>query len=66
MRLIDADALKKKARDEAKGMAEPLGTELPIFVDWLVEKIPTIEPERKTGCLIKMGEELEKEKGSRG
>lgn len=48
MKLIEVDALKKKARDEAKGMTEPLATELPIFVDWLVEKMLPVEPERKS------------------
>ena len=48
MRCINADALIKKAYDEAKGMAEPYD-DFGVFVEWLVDKSPTIEPERKTG-----------------
>ena len=48
MRLIDADALIKKAYDEAKGMAEPYD-DFGTLVEWLVDKAPTIEPEREKG-----------------
>ena len=51
MRSIDADALIKKAYDEAKGMAEPYDN-FGVLVEWLVDKSPTIEPERKTGKWI--------------
>lgn len=50
-RLIDADALIKKAYDEAKGMAEPYD-DFGVLVEWLVNKSPTIEPERKKGKWI--------------
>ena len=43
-RLIDADALIEKAYDEAKGMAEPYD-DFGTLVEWLVDKVPTIEPE---------------------
>ena len=43
MRLIDADALIKKAHDEAKGMAEPYD-DFGTLVEWLADKIPTIDP----------------------
>lgn len=42
MRLIDGDALIKKAYDEAKGMAEPYDN-FGVLVEWLVDKSPTIE-----------------------
>ena len=48
MRAIDADALIKKAYDEAKGMAEQYD-DFGVLVEWLVGKSPTIEPERKKG-----------------
>lgn len=44
MRCIDADALIKKAYDEAKGMAEPYD-DFGVLVEWIVGKSPTIEPE---------------------
>ena len=49
MRLIDADALIEKAYHEAQGMAEPFKGQFGVLVEWLVEKTPTIEPERKKG-----------------
>lgn len=52
MRSIDADALIKKAYDEAKGMAEPYDN-FGVLVEWLVDKSPTIEPERKKGKWIR-------------
>lgn len=51
MRLIDADALIKKAHHEAKGM-EKSYEDFGVLVEWLVDKIPTIEPERKKGKWI--------------
>lgn len=56
MRAIDGDALIKKAYDEAKGMAEPYD-DFGMLVEWLVDKAPTIEPERKTGKWIPRLEE---------
>ena len=47
MRLIDADALIEKAHHEEKGMSEPFNEQFGILVEWLVDKTPTIEPERK-------------------
>ena len=46
MRLIDADALIKKAYDEAEGMAEPYD-DFGVLVEWIVSKSPTIESEPK-------------------
>ena len=40
-RLINADALIAKAYDEAQGMTEPLKSDFPVYVDWLVGKMPT-------------------------
>lgn len=50
-RLIDADALIKKAHHEAKGM-EKSHEDFGVLVEWLVDKTPTIEPERKKGKWI--------------
>ena len=52
MRLIDADALIQKANYEADGMTEPFKSQIGVLVEWLVDKTPTIEPERKTGKWI--------------
>ena len=46
MRAIDGDTLIKKAYDEAKGMAEPYD-DFGTLVEWLVDKVPTIEPEQQ-------------------
>lgn len=46
MRLIDADALIEKAYSETEGMGgfyKDFGT----IVEWLVDKMPTIEPEQE-------------------
>ena len=44
MRMIDADALIKKAHQEAEAMAKPY-EDFGVLVEWLVDKTPTIEPE---------------------
>lgn len=44
-RPIDAYALIEKARFEARGMEEPFRSSFAVTVAWLVEKMPTIEPE---------------------
>lgn len=49
MRAIDADALIRKAQIEAKGMDEPFGSNFAVYVEWLIDKMPTIEPEWKKG-----------------
>ena len=46
MRLIDADALIQKANYEADGMAEPFKSQIGVLVEWLVDKMPTIEPKQ--------------------
>jgi len=51
-RPIDAYALIEKARFEARGMEEPFRSSFAVTVAWLVEKMPTIEPERKVGKWI--------------
>ena len=51
MRLIDADALKQKAYLESEGMSKPI-TDFGVLVEWLVDKQPTIEPQRKKGHWI--------------
>ena len=53
MRLIDADALIQKANYEADGMTEPFKSQIGVLVEWLVEKTPTIEPERKKDTIQK-------------
>ncbi len=50
--LIDGDALIEKAHHEAQGMSKPFKEQFGVLVEWLVEKTPTIEPERKKGKWI--------------
>ena len=52
MRCIDANTLIQKANYEADGMTEPFKSQFGVLVEWLVDKTPTIEPERKTGKWI--------------
>lgn len=51
MRLIDADALIKKAYSEIEGMDKPY-KDFGTILEWLVDKMPTIEPKRKKGRWI--------------
>lgn len=51
MRLIDADALIEKAYSETEGMDNSY-SDFGTMVEWLVDKMPTIEPERKKGKWI--------------
>lgn len=51
MRPIDADALIEKAYSETEGMGESY-KDLGTIVEWLVDKMPTIEPEQKKGKWI--------------
>ena len=41
MRLIDAEDLKARAREEIGGMEEPLASQFAILVEWLVDKTAT-------------------------
>lgn len=54
MRLIDADALIEKAYSETEGMDKSY-KDLGIVLEWLVDKMPTIKPERKKGKWIDLG-----------
>ena len=45
MRCIDADALIKKANYEADGMMEPFKSQFGVLVEWLINKMPNIDPE---------------------
>lgn len=52
MRLIDADALIKKAYSEIEGM-DKLYKDFGTILEWLVDKMPIIEPKRKKAKWIK-------------
>ena len=41
MRLIDAEDLKARAREEIGGMEEPFHSQFAILVEWLVDKTAT-------------------------
>ena len=41
MRLVDAEDLKARAREEIGGMEEPLASQFAILVEWLVDKTAT-------------------------
>lgn len=51
MRLINADELIKKAYSEAEGMSNSC-KDFGTIVEWLVDKMPTVEPEQKKGKWI--------------
>lgn len=48
MRLINADELIKKAYSEAEGMSNSC-KDFGVMVEWLVDKMPSIELEQKKG-----------------
>lgn len=58
MRLIDADALIKKAYSEIEGMDKPY-KDFGTILEWLVDKMPTIEPKRKKAKWINPSQDPE-------
>lgn len=46
--LISREEIIIKAKEEAKGMEEPFKSNFAIFVEWLVEKLPTYSAEQNT------------------
>ena len=70
MRMIDGDALKRKAQREATDawkmkVTAKVETLLNQFIDW-IENAPTIEPERKKGKWIEDAETYYKAVNEKG
>jgi len=47
MTIISKEAVLCKAEEEAKGMSEPYNYEFAPLVHWILDKIPSVEPESK-------------------
>lgn len=45
MTIISKEAVLCKAEEEAKGMSEPYNYEFAPLVHWILDKIPSVEPE---------------------
>ena len=54
--LISRKALIEKAYYEEKGMAEPFASNFGVLVDWLANKIPTVESGEWIPCSERMPE----------